>query len=93
MNCQLLPADRADSIEDVLWIGADNPALAVRVEHALRATGYLSLRNVEVSATGSAVHLQGSVSTYYLKQLAQATVLNMPDVCDVCNDIDVILHR
>jgi len=50
MSFQLLPADRADLIEDGLWVACDNPALAVRVEHALRATGYLPLRNVDVSA-------------------------------------------
>jgi osmotically-inducible protein OsmY len=64
--------------------------LAERIEQALRATGYASLRAVEVSASGGVVILQGRVPTYYLKQLAQATVMEVPGVQELRNDVEVV---
>jgi osmotically-inducible protein OsmY len=64
--------------------------LAERVEQALRATGYPSLRAVKVSVCGGLVILQGRVPSYYLKQLAQATALDVPGVGELRNDVEVV---
>jgi osmotically-inducible protein OsmY len=71
----------AQSLEDL--------DLAESVERALRATGQGALRGVAVTAHGRLVMLSGRVPTYYLKQVAQATVLAVPGVHQVRNDLDV----
>jgi len=64
--------------------------LAERVERALRATGYGALRAVRVSVNARVVILGGRVSSYYLKQLAQATALAVPGAQQIRNDLDVV---
>jgi len=64
--------------------------LAERIEHALCATGYGALRDVEVSVTASIVILIGRVPSYYLKQLAQATAQADPEAHQIYNDLDVV---
>jgi osmotically-inducible protein OsmY len=63
--------------------------LAERVARALRAIGYPSLRAVDVSVGNRRVFLQGRVPSYYMKQVAQAVVLNVPGVTELQNDLDV----
>src|SRR5262249_37088822 len=63
--------------------------LAERVRFALRATGYGPLRGAEVTVRARLVTLGGRVPSYYLKQVAQATVLAVPGVHQVCNNLDV----
>ena len=93
MNFQLVAAERAVPIGTLSWATADNSAIAARVEQALRATGYLALRALRVSAIASVVQLEGTVSTYHLKQLAQATALSVPGVREVRNEVDVVSAR
>ena len=64
--------------------------LAERVERALRASGYWALRTVRVSVRTRVVFLGGRVSSYYLKQVAQATALAVPGVHQIRNDVNVI---
>jgi osmotically-inducible protein OsmY len=64
--------------------------LAERVERALGATGYPPLRAVGASVCGRLVILQGRVPSYYLKQLAQATAMNVPGVRELRNDVEVV---
>jgi len=64
--------------------------LAERVERALCATGYGPLRTVRVSVNAGVVILEGRVSSYYLKQVAQATALTVPGTQRIRNDLDVI---
>jgi len=64
--------------------------LAERVERALRATGYGALRTVRVAVNARVVILGGRVSSYYLKQLAQATALAIPGAHQIRNDLDVV---
>jgi osmotically-inducible protein OsmY len=63
--------------------------LAERVERALRATGYGSLRAVEVSVHARVVILGGRVPSYYLKQVAQTTALAVPGAHRVRNNLEV----
>ncbi len=64
--------------------------LAERVERALRTTGYGALRTVRVSVNTRVVILGGRVSSYYLKQVAQATALAVPGAHQIRNDLDVV---
>jgi osmotically-inducible protein OsmY len=63
--------------------------LAERIERALRATGYGSLRGLEVTVRAGYVTLGGRVPSYYLKQVAQTAALTVPGTCNVRNDLDV----
>jgi osmotically-inducible protein OsmY len=63
--------------------------LAERVERALQATGYGSLRGIKVTVRARYVVLGGRVPSYYLKQVAQTTALTVPGVHHVRNDLDV----
>lgn len=64
--------------------------MASRIDRALRATGYTSLRNVRIGVATGSVILRGRVSTYYLKQVAQVVALGIPGVKKVQNELDVI---
>jgi osmotically-inducible protein OsmY len=63
--------------------------LAEAVSEALCRSGNSWLKSVAISATDSLVILKGKVPTYYLKQLAQATVLKVPGVQLVRNEVEV----
>ena len=64
------------------------PADAAR--QALARTGHRWLQRVEVFAGVGWAVLRGDVQSFYLKQLAQATVLALPDVARLRNDLRVI---
>jgi hypothetical protein len=67
-----------------------NPDLALRIEQALRATGYPPLRNLHVLAAEGIAILRGAVPSYYMKQIAQAAVSGVPGVGDVHNELEVV---
>jgi osmotically-inducible protein OsmY len=73
--------------------GLDGPRLDERVERALRATGYLALRTLEITTRDHRVVLRGKVPSYHLKRIAQAVALAVPGVRQVRNDLDVGQHR
>jgi len=64
--------------------------LSEQIIQVLRGTGYLSLRDLDIFAAEGFVILRGRVPSYYLKQVAQATVLGLPGVDDVRNELDFI---
>jgi osmotically-inducible protein OsmY len=68
---------------------ADDSPLILEIERALRATGYMPLRNLRVLRQGRLVILQGQVATYHMKQLAQATAQSVAGVGRVENEVDV----
>jgi osmotically-inducible protein OsmY len=63
--------------------------LAERVERALQATSYGALRGLEVTVQAGLVILRGGIPSYYLKQMAQTTVLSVPGVHQLRNDLEV----
>src|SRR5262249_46261898 len=67
--------------------------LAEQVALALFATGYPALRNLEVVVGDRLVLLRGRVPSYYLKQLAQAAALAVPEVHQLCNQLEVTGSR
>jgi osmotically-inducible protein OsmY len=64
--------------------------LAERVERALRVSGYAPLRAIDVSVRTGVVLLRGQLSSYYMKQLAQVVVKDVPGVREVRNDVEVV---
>jgi len=92
------PSDEHPSEENVapqttaalLTQSLEDRRLAERVERALRATGYGVLRTVRVSVNARVVILEGRVSSYYLKQVAQETALAVPGAHQIRNDLDVV---
>ena len=87
------PNEEKDALQEsaaLLTQSLEDHRLAERVERALRATGYGVLRTVRVAVNARVVILGGRISTYYLKQLAQATALAVPGVHQVRNDLDVV---
>jgi hypothetical protein len=96
-NCtarwQKCPEKSASDAEVDVAARSASPAgrrLCDQIIQVLRATGYLPLRDLDVVAAGGIVILRGRVSSYYLKQLAQATVLALPGVDEVRNELDVV---
>jgi len=59
------------------------------IRRRLCSTGYHVLREIECECSDGVVVLRGSVSTYYLKQIAQATLLGDPAIKTVVNLIEV----
>ncbi len=59
------------------------------IRRRLCSTGYQILREIECDCSGGIVVLRGRVSTYYLKQIAQATLLGNPAIKTVVNLIEV----
>ena len=67
--------------------------LSVEVESALRATGYLTLRGVDVISHYGIVFLRGRVPSYHMKQLAQAAAAGVPGIREIRNELDVVSRR
>jgi osmotically-inducible protein OsmY len=65
------------------------PSVADAVRIALDGTGHAWLRRVAVAVEGGVVVLRGVVPSFYLKQLAQTTVMAVPGVAEVRNELQV----
>ncbi len=63
--------------------------LIERVRHALRRTGYSTLTRIEVSVRTGSVFLEGRVTSYHLKQLAQETVRQVFGDVAIRNELEV----
>lgn len=64
--------------------------LLERIERALHATGYETLRAIKVSVNARIVRLAGRVPSYYLKQMAQEAALSVAGDCQLCNGLTVV---
>ena len=72
--------------------GAAGPSVAAALAAAyrcLQATGRHALRGIECEMEDETLILQGTVSTFYEKQLAQAVLLNRPEITTISNKIHV----
>jgi osmotically-inducible protein OsmY len=86
------PAGSAETIEPFPATPSENATdlrLGADVDRALRVTGDLELRELQISADQGCVTLRGCVRTYYLKQLAQATTMAVAGAKSVDNQIVV----
>lgn len=59
-------------------------------KRALEDCGYPQLRQVRAYCDHGRITLQGRVTTYYLKQVAQEAVRSIAHVRDVDNDLHVV---
>lgn len=50
-----------------------------KARQALQRSGIPALRKLDVQETGGTIVLSGSVGSYYLKQLAQETIMSVLD--------------
>jgi osmotically-inducible protein OsmY len=62
----------------------------VSVEQRLGASGYLALRRIHCECEGGVLSLRGSVSSQYLKQIAQMIAAAGEGVHRVDNQIEVV---
>ena len=67
--------------------------LRQHIERALSGTGYVQLREIAVDVRDGIATLNGYVPSYYLKQVAQCTVMAVREVGRVANDIEVACRR
>jgi osmotically-inducible protein OsmY len=67
----------------------ESAALADAVRSALHRTGHGWLQRVVVAIEGGSVVLRGKVPSFYLKQMAQAAVMAVPDVEVMRNELQV----
>jgi osmotically-inducible protein OsmY len=67
--------------------------IAEIAQAALRQSPYFELHNVSCDFSGGILTLHGRLPTYYLKQLAQASVAEVPGVIEVHNRVEVTAPR
>ena len=63
--------------------------LMLQVNEALRATGYLPLRDLHGCAVDGLVILRGTVPTYYLKQVAQSAIRRIVGINEIHTELIV----
>jgi osmotically-inducible protein OsmY len=83
---------RLESFRRGQWTCESPPAdmhVVSAVKRRLAQSGRPELRSVRVTAGPDGVRLQGRVSSYYLKQLAQASALAVEGVTTVRNELAV----
>jgi hypothetical protein len=66
--------DAIQTTDSLFTQSLEDLRLAERIEHALHATGYIALRDIEIFVNARIVHLVGRVHCYHMKQVAQVTV-------------------
>ena len=64
--------------------------IAEIAQAVLRRSSYAELQNVSCDFSGGVLTLRGCVPTYRLKQLAQASVADVPGVVEVHNRVEVV---
>jgi len=67
--------------------------IAEIAQAVLRRSSYFELRDVSCDFSGGILTLRGRVPTYHLKQLAQASVADVPGVVEVHNRVEVTSAR
>ena len=68
---------------------AVHPELQRRLMDLFANSQYLALRSVHVDVAGGFVVLRGNVPTYFLKQFAQAAVIEAVEGLRIANEIEV----
>jgi osmotically-inducible protein OsmY len=71
----------------------DDEQILDQVRRTLDGSGYEQLRRVHAYCSHGRVILQGRISTYYMKQLAQELIRNVENIRDIDNDLRVVCGR
>ncbi len=69
--------------------GDELALVAAAVRMALEKTGHGWLRRIVVALEGESIVLRGTLPSFYLKQMAQVTVLAVPGVAALRNELVV----
>jgi osmotically-inducible protein OsmY len=77
----------------VVELGQKNQVILYAVEDSLRRSSYLELRRVICSLEEGVLTLNGRVSSYYLRQVAQAIVLGLEGIEAIDNRLEVVTAR
>ena len=64
--------------------------VASQAAHALRKSSHPALRRLSVEGTQGSLVISGRVSSYYLKQLAQETIMSVREGVPLVNKVDVV---
>jgi hypothetical protein len=80
---------RTRSSQDRLATSAGDRKLRAAVIEALTRSRYGALRRLDCRVLGGVVEISGTVSSFYLKQLAQAAVLELASAGTVRNLVEV----
>jgi osmotically-inducible protein OsmY len=64
--------------------------LSARVKRRLEQSGYYSVRKINIHEHEGVLTLYGSVSSFYLKQVAQAAAAGVPGVEQIHNRVQVV---
>jgi osmotically-inducible protein OsmY len=67
------------------------PNLAARVDQAIATNPYVSGRTLRFETKGSRVVLQGSVKSYFQKQMAQEVIRKVDGVEEIENCLEVLM--
>lgn len=67
-----------------------DPSLAQRVDQAIQTNPYITSRTLRFETVGNRVVLQGSVSSYFQKQMAQEVVRRIEGVDEIDNCLEVM---
>lgn len=70
-------------------VASSRRATERKAKAALRASPYFPLRGLRCRCDGDVIVLEGRVSSYYHKQLAQETVAHLEGMPMVVNDVGV----
>lgn len=62
-----------------------------RTEHLFQTSGYLALRDIKCEPREGRLHLCGRLPSYYLKQVAQSIAEEFEGVCELVNEIEVVV--
>ena len=74
----------------VLHMPAVQSSLAARVDQAIQTNPYVSGRLLRFETNGSRVVLQGSVKSYFQKQMAQEVIRKVEGVEEIDNCLEVM---
>ncbi|MBI3463443.1 MAG: BON domain-containing protein [Planctomycetes bacterium] len=88
----MFPSDDCTAPIEHAGAARENPLAAATAAalNALRTSPYLPLRSLKCSERRGVITIQGSVPTYYLKQLAQTLVRQIPTSRRIENQIEVV---
>jgi len=64
--------------------------LATRIDQAIQTSPHISGRTLRIETVGSRVVLQGSVSSYFQKQMAQEAIRKVEGVEQIDNCLEVM---
>lgn len=83
----LADVTRPDAVQDQT---TTDDQIVDLVHQSFRDSGYGQFRQLKVYCDHGRVTLQGSLPTYYLKQVAQTVIRLIPGIRDLDNDVKVL---